>query len=111
MHMLISYHTGMNTLVALADPRRRAILDVLRGGEHAVSDLVGALGLSQPEVSKHLRALRQTGLVEVRVAGPWRFYRIAPEPLRELDAWLAPYRELWERGLDRLERHLDELPD
>jgi DNA-binding transcriptional ArsR family regulator len=101
----------MNTLVALADPRRRAILDVLRTREHAVNDLVGGLGLSQPEVSKHLRTLRQAGLVEVRVAGPWRFYRLAPGPLRELDAWLAPYRELWERSLDRLESHLDELPE
>jgi DNA-binding transcriptional ArsR family regulator len=101
----------MDTLGALTDPRRRAILDELRKGERAVSDLVGMLGMRQPEVSKHLRVLRQAELVKVRIAGPWRFYRLAPEPLREIDSWLAPYRELWDRGLERLERHLDEMPE
>ena len=101
----------MDARAALAEPHRRAILDLLRAGERPVGELVEPLGLTQPAVSKHLRVLRDADLVEVRVSGPWRFYRVAPEPLRELDAWLAPYRELWERGLDRLERRLDDMPD
>jgi DNA-binding transcriptional ArsR family regulator len=101
----------MDAIAALGDPHRRAILDLLRAAERPVGKLVEPLGLTQPAVSKHLRVLREAGLVEVRVSGPWRFYRVAPEPLRDLDAWLAPYRELWERSIDRLERHLDEMPD
>jgi len=95
----------------LAEPNRRRILDELRDTERPVGDLVNALALSQPAVSKHLRVLRDAGLVEVRVDAQRRLYRVRPEPLRDVDAWLAPYRELWERSLDDLERHLDSMSD
>lgn len=99
--------TELSALQALAEPRRVAILDVLREGERPVNDLVGLLGLSQPAVSKHLRVLRDAGLVQARVDAQRRLYRIRPEPLADLDEWLAPYRELWSTHLDRLEDHLD----
>jgi DNA-binding transcriptional ArsR family regulator len=92
---------------ALAEPSRQSILDLLRDGELAVGELVEALALSQPAVSKHLRVLRDAGLVEVRAEAQRRLYRVRPQPLVELDDWLAPYRRLWETHLDRLEAHLD----
>jgi DNA-binding transcriptional ArsR family regulator len=92
---------------ALAEPSRRRILDLLRDGERSVGELVELLPLTQPAVSKHLRVLRDAGLVQVRVHAQRRLYRIRPEPLAELDAWLEPYRTLWSDSLDRLERHLD----
>ena len=98
-------------LDVLAEPRRRDILDVLRSGEQSVSALVDGLGLSQPNVSKHLRVLREAGLVSTRPEGRRRLYRLEPRPLQELDAWLAPYRRLWTRSLDALEAHLDEMED
>ena len=94
----------------LAEPSRRSILDVLRHGERPVGDLVEHLRLSQPAVSKHLRVLREPGLVEVRTDAQRRLYRIRPEPLAEIDAWLEPYRQLWTRSLDALGRHLEEAP-
>ena len=94
----------------LAEPRRREILDLLRAGERPVGELVDQLGLTQPGVSKHLRVLREAGLVEVRQDAQRRWYRLCPEPLAEVDAWLAPYRRLWEQHLDALERHLDRTP-
>jgi len=95
----------------VAEPNRRRILDLLIGDEKAVGELVRELSVSQPAVSKHLRILRDAGLVDVRVDGQRRVYRIRPEPLRELDAWLAPYRALWASALDHLEHHLREMPD
>ncbi|MEU8226283.1 metalloregulator ArsR/SmtB family transcription factor [Kribbella sp. NPDC048915] len=95
----------------LAEPRRRQILDLLRRRPHLVGELTVELGLSQPGVSKHLRALREAGLVEVRVDAQRRWYELRLEPLRELDAWLHPYRRLWDRALDDLETHLDAMPD
>ncbi len=95
-------------LTVLAEPHRRRILDVLRRGETSVGELVDELGSSQPLVSKHLRVLREAHLVDVRVAGQRRLYRLQPEPLAELDAWLEPYRQLWRASLDRLEAHLSE---
>jgi DNA-binding transcriptional ArsR family regulator len=95
----------------LAEPRRRRILDLVRDEERSVSELVAALPASQPSVSKHLRVLRDAGLVEARVAEQRRFYRLRPGPLRELDAWLAPYREAWALSLDKLEHHLDQMGD
>jgi DNA-binding transcriptional ArsR family regulator len=92
---------------AVTEPTRRRILDVLRRGERPVGDLVAELGLSQPAVSKHLRVLREAGLVSVRGDAQRRFYRLDPQPLRELDDWLAPYRALWTDRLDALEAHLD----
>ena len=98
-----------DALSALAEPHRRRILDVLRAGEQPVTVLVDALSLSQPAVSKHLRVLREAGLVAVRPAHRQRLYRVRPEPLREVDAWLAPYRALWADRLDALEAHLDTM--
>lgn len=99
---------GLSALQVLAEPRRVAILDLLRDGERPVGELVGRLGLSQPAVSKHLRVLKDAGLVEARADAQRRLYRIRPEPLADLDEWLASYRQLWTRHLDRLEDHLDE---
>lgn len=97
------------TFEVLAEPRRREILDLLRGGERPVGDLVDQLELSQPAVSKHLKVLRDAGLVDVRQDAQRRWYRLRLEPLAELDAWLAPYRELWGDRLDALEAHLDRM--
>jgi DNA-binding transcriptional ArsR family regulator len=101
------FMTPLTTFQALSEPSRQAILDLLRDGERPVGDLVDRLPLSQPAVSKHLRVLKQAGMVEVRIEGQRRLYRIRPEPLAELDAWLASYRQLWTTHLDRLEDHLD----
>ena len=95
----------------LVEPHRRRILDLLRGGEQTVGDLVSELGISQPGVSKHLRVLRQAGLVEVRADGQRRRYRLRTEPLREIDEWLAPYRAAWSDRLDALEAHLDDMDE
>ena len=95
----------------LAEANRRRILDLLRPGERPVGELVDGLALSQPAVSKHLRVLRDAGLVEVRVDAQRRIYRLRPQPLRQIDDWLAPYRALWSESLDRLERHLDQMHD
>ena len=96
------------TFDVLAEPARRQILELLRQRERPVGELVERLSLSQPGVSKHLRVLREAGLVRVRPEGQRRWYGLRAEPLAELDAWLAPYRELWGGRLDALERHLDE---
>jgi DNA-binding transcriptional ArsR family regulator len=95
----------------LAEPNRRRILDLVRERERPVGELVDQLRLSQPAVSKHLRVLRDAGLVAVRTDAQRRLYRVNPGPLRELDAWLAPYRRMWASRLDDLERHLDRMPD
>jgi DNA-binding transcriptional ArsR family regulator len=100
----------MTAYAALAEPHRRQILDLLRDGERSVNDLVAPLKLSQPGVSKHLRVLREAGLVEVRPEGRVRWYGLTPQPLAEVDEWLQPYREYWSRRLDALERHLEENP-
>src|SRR3954451_11926316 len=92
----------------LAEPTRRRILDLLREDERAVGDLVELLDLSQPGVSKHLRVLRDAGLVEARPDAQKRVYRLRPEPLAEIDGWLNPYRRLCAKQLDSLERHLDD---
>jgi DNA-binding transcriptional ArsR family regulator len=94
----------------LAEPNRRHILDYLRVEERAVGELVENLEISQPAVSKHLRILREAGLVEVRVDGQRRLYRTRAEPLRAVELWLAPYRRMWAARLDDLERHLDSMP-
>ena len=93
----------------LAEPHRRQILDLLREDERAVGDLVAEIGISQPSMSKHLRVLRDAGLVEVRTEAQRRVYRLRPEPLREIDEWLRPYRVAWSKRLDALERHLDDM--
>ncbi len=100
-----------STFEVVAEPRRREILDLLRSAERPVNDLVERLALTQPTVSKHLKVLRDAGLVEVRQDAQRRWYRLRPEPLIEIDAWLAPYRRMWNARLDALERHLDAMPD
>jgi DNA-binding transcriptional ArsR family regulator len=92
---------------ALADPHRRAMLELLRERPRAVGELVERLGLSQPGTSKHLRVLREAGLVSARADAQRRVYQLDGEPLRELDHWLEPYRSFWSERLDALERHLD----
>lgn len=97
-----------DSFAVLAEPTRLRILDALRVSERSVGELVGSLDLAQPTVSKHLRVLRDSGFVTCRTAGQQRIYRLEPRPLRRVDAWLAPYRRLWTKHLDALERHLDE---
>jgi DNA-binding transcriptional ArsR family regulator len=93
----------------LAEPNRRRILDLLRQAERPVGDLVRELGVSQPAVSKHLRVLRDAGLVDVRSDAQRRLYRVNVAPLRAVDDWLAPYREMWPAHLDALEAHLEQM--
>jgi DNA-binding transcriptional ArsR family regulator len=100
-----------DAFAVLAEPTRRRILDRLRASECSVGELVSTLEVTQPAVSKHLRVLREAGLVEVRTEAQRRYYRLRTEPLRAVDEWLAPYRLLWESALDDLERHLDDMPD
>ena len=95
----------------LAEPRRRQILDLLLEAERSVGELAKATTLSQPATSKHLRVLREAGLVDVRTDAQRRIYRVRAEPLRALDEWLEPYRRLWASRLDALERHLEETAD
>src|SRR4051812_36430956 len=97
----------MSTFTVLADPTRRRILDLLVEEERPVGDLVERLGVSQPGVSKHLKVLREAGLVSVRGDAQRRIYGVRADPLAEIDVWLAPYRRLWNSKLDALERHLD----
>ena len=101
----------MASFEVLAEPNRRRILDLLRAAERPVGELVDELAVSQPAVSKHLRVLREAGLVEVRADAQRRIYRVRTEPLRAIDEWLEPYRQLWASRLDDLERHLDAMPD
>ena len=98
----------MQVFEVLAEPRRREILDLLRRNEQSVGDLVAALDVAQPNVSKHLRVLRDAGLVTSRVDGQRRVYRVNAAPLRELDEWVSHYRGLWTHALDQLEAHLAE---
>jgi DNA-binding transcriptional ArsR family regulator len=91
----------------LADPTRRHIVEVLQSGEHAVNDIVGAVGIDQSGVSRHLGILHKAGFVQVRPAGPKRLYSLRPEPFRELDQWAAAYRSLWEGRLDKFAEALD----
>jgi DNA-binding transcriptional ArsR family regulator len=100
----------MTAYAALAEPHRRQILDLLRDGERSVNDLTARLQMSQPGVSKHLRVLRQAGLVEVRPEGRTRWYGLRAQPLAEVDAWLEPYRAYWSGRLDALQSHLEENP-
>lgn len=98
-----------SAFTVLAEPSRRAILTLLASGERSVGDLESALNLSQPSVSKHLRVLRDAGFVEATIDAQRRVYRIRPEPLQEVDAWMAPFRRYWSARVDALERHLDRI--
>ncbi len=93
----------------IAEPNRRAILSLLASSEHSVGEIEDQLGMPQPTVSKHLRVLREAGFVEATVDAQRRLYRLKPEPLQELDHWLAPFRQFWSAHVDALERHLDRM--
>jgi DNA-binding transcriptional ArsR family regulator len=97
------------TFAVVAEPNRRAILGMLLAAERAVGEIERELGLSQPSVSKHLRVLKEAGFVESRIEAQRRVYRLKPEPLMELDAWLHPFRRFWSRHLDALEQHLEKM--
>lgn len=93
----------------IAEPNRRAILSLLVSSEQSVGEIERQLGMPQPTVSKHLRVLREAGFVESTVDAQRRLYRLRPEPLQEVDAWLAPFRQFWSAHVDALERHLDRM--
>jgi DNA-binding transcriptional ArsR family regulator len=93
----------------IADPNRRAILRLLVSSQQSVGEIERRLGMPQPTVSKHLRVLREAGFVESTVDAQRRLYRLKPEPLQKLDAWLAPFRRFWSAHVDALERHLDRM--
>ncbi len=93
----------------VAEPNRRAILNLLASSEHSVREIEHSLRMPQPSVSKHLRVLRNAGFVEARVDAQRRVYRIKAEPLREVDAWLVPFRRFWSARVDALEHHLDRM--
>ena len=93
----------------IAEPNRRAILSLLVSSQQSVGEIERQLHMSQPTVSKHLRVLREAGFVESTVQAQRRLYRLKPEPLQELDSWLAPFRRFWSAHVDALERHLDRM--
>jgi DNA-binding transcriptional ArsR family regulator len=103
--------TTTDAFNAVAEPRRRQILDVLASGERPVNDLVGVLGLAQPQVSKHLRVLREVGAVEVREDGRQRFYRLNGAALKPIHDWVKEYERLWSERFDQLDIVLRELED
>lgn len=98
-----------STFSIVAEPNRRAILSLLLASERSVGDIERELHLSQPSVSKHLRVLRESGFVESRIEAQRRLYRLRPEPLMEIDAWLHPFRRFWSKHVDALEQHLDKM--
>src|SRR5207237_5851861 len=98
-----------SSFAIIAEPNRRAILSLLASSERSVGEIERHLRMPQTSVSKHLRVLRETGFVESRVDAQRRVYRIRPEPLMEVDAWLAPFRRFWSAHVDALERHLDRM--
>ena len=103
--------TTADAFNAVAEPRRRQILDVLAGGERPVSDLVERLGVAQPQVSKHLRVLREVGLVDVRDEGRHRMYRLNGSPLKPIHDWVKNYAESWEERFEVLDELLEELKE
>ena len=98
-----------SSFAIIAEPNRRAILSLLASSERSVGELERRLRMPQTSVSKHLRVLREAGFVEPRVEAQRRVYRLRPEPLMEIDAWLEPFRRFWNRHVDALERHLDRM--
>jgi DNA-binding transcriptional ArsR family regulator len=98
-----------SSFAIIAEPNRRAILSMLLTSERSVGEIERALRLSQPSASKHLRVLRDAGFVESRIEAQRRLYRLRPEPLMELDAWLVPFRRFWSKHLDALEQHLNKM--
>lgn len=106
----MEYMKGMESVFEIiAEPNRRAILSLLLSSQQSVGEIERRLGMPQPTVSKHLRVLREAGFVESTVDAQRRLYRLRPEPLQELDAWLVPFRRFWSAHVDALERHLDRM--
>jgi DNA-binding transcriptional ArsR family regulator len=106
----MEYINGVESVFEIiAEPNRRAILGLLLSSEQSVGEIERQLCMSQPAVSKHLRILREAGFVESKVDAQRRLYRLKPEPLQELEAWLAPFRRVWSAHVDALERHLDRM--
>jgi DNA-binding transcriptional ArsR family regulator len=106
----LKYTKGVESVFEIiAEPNRRAILSLLASSEQSVGDIERELRMAQPTVSKHLRVLREAGVVEATVDAQRRVYRLTPAPLREVDAWLAPFRQFWSAHVDALERHLDRI--
>jgi DNA-binding transcriptional ArsR family regulator len=99
----------VSSFAILAEPNRRTILSLLASSERTVGEIERQSGMPQTSVSKHLRVLREAGFVEARIDAQHRVYRLRPEPLKEVDAWLAPFRALWTAHVDALERHLDRM--
>src|ERR1043165_7856345 len=109
---MLSYMSSVESSFAIvAEPNRRAILGLLLSSERSVGEIERELRLPQPSVSKHLRVLREAGFVESRIEAQRRLYRLRPEPLMELDAWLAPFRRFWSKHVDALEQHLEKMDD
>jgi DNA-binding transcriptional ArsR family regulator len=108
-HEMARAATTADAFNAVAEPRRRQILDVLAGGERPVNDLVARLGIGQPQVSKHLRVLREVGLVDVRDEGRHRMYRLNGEPLKPIHDWVKNYERTWSERFDALDEVLEEL--
>lgn len=106
---MVEYTPMGSAFAVLAEPSRRALLSLLATSERTVGELERQLGMPQPSVSKHLRVLREAGFVESRVEAQHRVYRLRPEPLKELETWLAPFRRFWSAHVDALERHLDRM--
>ena len=102
-------HTMESVFEIIAEPNRRAILSLLVSSQQSVGQIEQRLRMTQPAVSKHLRVLREAGFVESTVDAQRRLYRLKPEPLQEVDAWLAPFRRFWSAHVDALERHLDRM--
>ena len=98
-----------SSFAIVSEPNRRAILSMLLTSERSVGEIESKLRLSQPSVSKHLRVLKDAGFVESRIEAQRRLYRLRPEPLKELDEWLAPFRRFWSKHVDALEKHLDKM--
>jgi DNA-binding transcriptional ArsR family regulator len=106
----VEYIKGVESVFeVIAEPSRRAILSLLVSSQQSVGEIERQLRMPQPTVSKHLRVLREAGFVECTVDAQRRLYRLRPEPLEEVDAWLAPFRRFWSAHLDALERHLDRM--
>jgi DNA-binding transcriptional ArsR family regulator len=106
----MGYITGVESVFEIiAEPNRRAILSLLVAKQQSVGDIERRLHMTQPTVSKHLRVLREAGFVEATVDAQRRLYRLRPEPLQEVDAWLTPFRRLWSAHVDALERYLDRM--
>lgn len=106
----MEYINGVESVFeVIAEPNRRAILSLLASSQRSVGEIERRLGMPQPTVSKHLRVLREAGFVESTVDAQRRLYRLKPEPLEEVDAWLAPFRRFWSAHVDALERHLDRM--